>query len=83
MAQTYAVCISCTVIFTGDQNEVQKKTPVLTLPQARLLLIAALSQNKEAIMHAIKKLNYYMKRNCVAHDSHAKKQKALFEKLVV
>ena len=53
-----------------------KKTPILTLPQAKVLVLAAFTERKEAIRTAIKKVNYTIKRNYYAYMSHRKKRVA-------
>jgi hypothetical protein len=45
---------------------------VLTLPQARRLIIAGLSGDEETVKKTLKDVNYYMKRSMVAYQSHRK-----------
>ena len=46
---------------------------MITLPQAKKLVIAALSHDKLTIKKAIKIINYYLKRNYAAYKSHKNK----------
>jgi hypothetical protein len=45
---------------------------VLTLPQARRLIIAGLSGDEETVRKTLKDVDYYMKRSMVAYRSHRK-----------
>ena len=45
---------------------------MLTLPQARRLIIAALSGDEETVRKTLKDVNYYMKRNRSPIVSHRK-----------
>lgn len=43
------------------------------MPQAKKLIIASLSHDKLTIRKAIKIVNYYLKKNYAAYESHKKK----------
>ena len=47
-----------------------KKSPILTLPMAQLLVVSGLSGNESVIMKALKKLDYYLRRNYCAYKSY-------------
>jgi len=51
-----------------------KKSPILTLPMALLLVVAALSGDDKIIKKALKKLDYYLRRNYCAYKSHSLKR---------
>lgn len=44
------------------------------MPQAKRLIVASLSGNRDEVCKAIKEVDYYMKRNFNAYQSHAKKK---------
>ncbi len=50
-----------------------KKTPILTMPQAKRLITASLSGDRNIIRKVIDDVNYHMKRNYVAYKSHQKR----------
>lgn len=45
---------------------------MLTLPLAQKLIIAGLSGDEETVKKTLKIVNYHMKRNMVAYQSHRK-----------
>ena len=51
-----------------------KKTPILTFPQARKLVIAALSGDQKAIVKVISTVLYYNKRNYASYLSFRRKK---------
>ena len=52
---------------------------MLTLPQARKLILAALSGDQRAVEKALQDLAYTMKRNFTAYRSHRKRRLHLLE----
>ena len=52
----------------------KKGTPILTLPQARTLVLASIEQSKKAIRNAIQHVDYTIWRNWKAYKSHRKKR---------
>lgn len=61
------------------QYEFTDESPVLTLPQARRLIKAAMSNNDSDIFKCIKKVEYYMKRTYEAYVSYCKKKFAILQ----
>ena len=49
--------------------------PILTLPQARRLVIDALNCRYLPKTAAIDLVNYHLRRNAIAYQSHSKKQR--------
>jgi len=49
------------------------------MPQAKMLITAALTDNQGIVSKAIQKVDYYMRRNYIAYKSHAKKKLAVLE----
>jgi ABC-type uncharacterized transport system ATPase subunit len=51
-----------------------KKTgePILTLPQARRLIVAAMSGDEKTVWEILRIVGYHQKRNAVAYRSHRK-----------
>lgn len=49
--------------------------PILTLHQARRLVVHTLSCKRLSIDDAIAIVDYHLRRNAIAHQSHAKKRK--------
>lgn len=56
---------------------------MLTLPLAQKLIIAGLSGDEETIEKALKLVNYHMKRNMVAYQSHRKARLRMLKDAVV
>jgi hypothetical protein len=56
---------------------------VLTLPLAWLLINAGFSGNKDAIRKALKIVDYHLKRNMVAQQSHRKARLRMLKDAVV
>jgi hypothetical protein len=50
-----------------------KKTPALTLPQARILVAAVLPRRTLTIQQALELIRYHTRRNDVAYRSHRKR----------
>lgn len=48
--------------------------PILTLPQARQLMVHAFSCRPLSIDKAIAIIDYYLRRNAIARQSHARKR---------
>lgn len=48
--------------------------PILTLPQARRLVIGALNSRYLPKTAAIALVEYYLRRNAIAYQSHARKR---------
>lgn len=55
----------------------------MTLPQAQMLIIAALSGDENAVKKALKDIRYIMKRNFIAYQSHRKKRLRLLNIAVI
>lgn len=52
----------------------KKNEPVLTVPQALILIIAAMTQEPQKIKKAIRDVAYYQRNNAKAYRSHRKKK---------
>ena len=55
------------------QFEFKKESPVLTLPQAKRLVNASLTNDEGIIIKTIRIINYYLKKNYAAYLSHRKR----------
>ena len=60
-------------LFTLDRRLKFKKPPILTMPQAKRLITAALTGSRSMVRKAIKDVDYHMRRNYIAYLSHPKK----------
>ena len=56
------------------KNENEDSSVVLTLPQALILIVAALTGESSAIVKALRNVEYYQKSNTKAYRSHRKKR---------
>ena len=56
------------------KNENGDRILVLTMPQALILIIAAITQEPSVIKKALRKVTYYQKSNTNAYRSHRKKR---------
>lgn len=56
------------------QFQKKNKNPVLTMPQALILIIASMTQEPEKIKKALRDVAYYQKNNAKAYLSHRKKK---------
>ena len=74
LAPSYVVCFHCAPFFAGTAFVIKKNDPILTLPQAKLFIVAALVGTNVAIEKAIDTVAYYIKRNYFAYRSHRKKK---------
>jgi len=68
------LCILAHFFLVRIQLRLKDKAPKLTLPQAILLLKAALAQPKPDATKAIEILNYYQRRHEAAYRSHRKRR---------
>jgi hypothetical protein len=57
--------------------------PVLTLPQAQKLIIAALSGDEEMVKKTLQDVDYYMKHSLSAYKSHRKARLRMLNDAVV
>jgi len=51
-----------------------KKNSILSIQMAQLLAISALSGSEKVIAKALKKINYYLRSNYYAYESHKRKR---------
>jgi hypothetical protein len=79
MASSHVIRLDSSSVFAGDEVAVKKKDPILTLPQAQLLIVAAFSGDKKLVKRALNMVEYYLRRNYQAYMSHRKKQLWLLE----
>ena len=63
-------------LFTMELRLKFKKTPILTMPQAKRLIAAALTGSKSMVRKAIRDVDYHMRRNYIAYLSHRKRTMA-------
>ena len=71
-SQTYFACFCRAFLFADAPVLFRKKKPVLTLSQARMLLIASFSDCIEEINRTISTVNYYIKRYVTSFRSYCK-----------
>jgi hypothetical protein len=70
-------------VFVGSTQTVSKKNDsgdshsILTMRQAIILIIAALTQDPSAIKRAVRDVTYYQKSNTKAYRSHSKKRQKI------
>ena len=71
-----AICCLCSLLtfLLPSWGWTLKKTPILTMPQAKRLISASLAAGQNKVLKALEKLEYYIKRNYIAYKSHAKKK---------
>ena len=75
MESTYVAGNGCASFRGGGSVSLpKKKEPVLTMPQALILIIAAMTQEPEKIKKALRDVIYYQKNNAKAYRSHRKKR---------
>ena len=58
-----------------------KKTPLLTLPQARRQLAAVIPLRSLSLKGTMEIIEYHMQRNLIAYESHRKKNEEVAQKL--
>ena len=81
LASAYDLCVFGVTLFIAHAAQVKKKTPLLTLPQARRLLAAVLPVRSLSLEGVMEIIDYHLKRNLTARNSHRKKNVALALKL--
>ena len=75
MESAHAAGNGCASFCGGGQVSIPKKNePVLTMPQALILIIAAMTKEPEKISKALRDVTYYQKNNTKAYRSHRKKR---------
>jgi len=52
----------------------KKKSPILSLPMALLLVVVALSGDENLIKRALNRIDYHLRRNYSAYKSHSLKK---------
>jgi SRSO17 transposase len=77
------LCILAHFFLVRMQLRLKDKTPKLTLPQAILLLKAALAHPQPDAAQAIEILNYYQRRHEAAYHSHRKRRLAKYHQTEV
>ena len=81
MASTHVVGDGGASVRIGGSQAVSKKndvgdgtTPILTMPQALHLILAATTQDPSEIRRALRDVAYYQKSNAKAYRSHRKRR---------
>jgi hypothetical protein len=72
MASAHAPGVLGATVPVAPANEIQKKTPALTLPQARLLIEGCFAEPKSQPSYVLIVLEYHTRRNYQAYLSHRK-----------
>ena len=61
-------------LFTVSLRQMFKKTPIPSMPMAKALLWASILADKKIINNTLRLIEYHLKRNMKAYQSHKKKK---------